>query len=159
MAEFGTDRQGLNVDVNLVPFVDLLSVCICFLLMAAVWLQVSAVEVKQSHGTIADPDKNGYEYNVYFRDRYDVKFVMTKAGKKAGGFVVQAENAEQFHEQLAIKLDESLLVAKKPNPEEPPIDAAMITPSKKTPYGSMMMVMDMMRKRKIVNLAVVPTRG
>ena len=33
-------KRELNSDINLVPFIDLLSVCICFLLIAAVWLQL-----------------------------------------------------------------------------------------------------------------------
>ncbi len=46
-------RKSLDAEINLVPFIDLLSMCICFLLMTAVWMQVGAVQVKQSHGTDA----------------------------------------------------------------------------------------------------------
>jgi len=36
------------VDLNLVPFIDLLTCLICFLLMAAVWIQIGKISVTQS---------------------------------------------------------------------------------------------------------------
>lgn len=40
-------RKGLNVNVNLVPFIDLLSALISFLIMTAVWNQTNLIEVEQ----------------------------------------------------------------------------------------------------------------
>jgi biopolymer transport protein TolR len=37
----GGGRKGVNAELNLIPFIDLLSVCILFLLMTAVWVQIS----------------------------------------------------------------------------------------------------------------------
>ena len=45
--------KEINSELNLTPFIDLLSTMVCFLLIAAVWLQVGAMEIKQSHGTEA----------------------------------------------------------------------------------------------------------
>ncbi|MBN2495764.1 MAG: biopolymer transporter ExbD [Deltaproteobacteria bacterium] len=41
-------KKPLNVDLNLVPFIDLLTCLICFLLMAAVWIQIGKISVTQS---------------------------------------------------------------------------------------------------------------
>jgi biopolymer transport protein ExbD len=41
-------KKNLNVDLNLVPFIDMLSCLICFLLMAAVWVQIGKISVSQS---------------------------------------------------------------------------------------------------------------
>ena len=43
----GGDRKA-NVDLNLVPFIDLMSVCIIFLLITAVWTQVSMIQLGSS---------------------------------------------------------------------------------------------------------------
>jgi biopolymer transport protein ExbD len=43
-------RRPLDASFNLVPFIDLLSCCIAFLLITAVWSQVSALEVQQGGG-------------------------------------------------------------------------------------------------------------
>lgn len=39
----GKNRRQVNADLNLVPFIDLLSVCILFLLMTVVWVEISKV--------------------------------------------------------------------------------------------------------------------
>src|SRR5947209_3686170 len=36
--------NGLNVELNLVPFIDLLSALVLFLLLSAVWIQISAIQ-------------------------------------------------------------------------------------------------------------------
>ncbi|NMB76343.1 MAG: biopolymer transporter ExbD [Myxococcales bacterium] len=41
-------KKNLNVEFNLVPFIDMLSCLICFLLMAAVWVQIGKISVTQS---------------------------------------------------------------------------------------------------------------
>jgi biopolymer transport protein ExbD len=44
----GGGKKNLNVELNLVPFIDLLTCLICFLLMAAVWVQIGKISVTQS---------------------------------------------------------------------------------------------------------------
>lgn len=43
-------HKHLEFEINLIPAIDLLSVCICFLLLTAVWLHVGALSVKQAVG-------------------------------------------------------------------------------------------------------------
>lgn len=43
-----SDDRKVSVDVNLVPFIDLMSVCIIFLLITAVWSQVSMIQIGSS---------------------------------------------------------------------------------------------------------------
>ena len=44
----GNGRRSTNVDVNIVPFIDLMSVLIIFLLISAVWTQVSMIQMGSS---------------------------------------------------------------------------------------------------------------
>ena len=44
----GQGGRRSNVDLNLVPFIDLMSVCIIFLLITAVWTQVSMIQLGSS---------------------------------------------------------------------------------------------------------------
>ena len=44
----GSSQKGLNVDLNLVPFIDLMSMAISFLLITAVWTQVSMIQIGSS---------------------------------------------------------------------------------------------------------------
>jgi biopolymer transport protein TolR len=43
-------RKPLDAAINLVPFIDLMAVTISFLIMTAVWTQVSRLQVTQSGG-------------------------------------------------------------------------------------------------------------
>src|SRR5579883_1751851 len=43
----GGGRKSLNADLNLVPFIDLMSCCISFLLISAVWTQVNRITVNE----------------------------------------------------------------------------------------------------------------
>ena len=46
--ESGSSGRKQVVELNLVPFIDLMSVCIIFLLITAVWTQVSMVQLGSS---------------------------------------------------------------------------------------------------------------
>lgn len=43
-------KRSLDVAINLVPFIDLMSALICFLIMTAVWNQIDRLTVTQSGG-------------------------------------------------------------------------------------------------------------
>ncbi len=45
MGKHSKGVRSLDAPINLVPFIDLLSVCICFLIMTAVWVQISQIEI------------------------------------------------------------------------------------------------------------------
>jgi biopolymer transport protein ExbD len=47
--------KSMNVELNLVPFIDFLSCLIAFLMIAAVWTQIASLDVEQN---IAPPDPN-----------------------------------------------------------------------------------------------------
>ena len=49
-------KKVLDFEVNLIPFIDLLSVSICFLLITAVWMNVGSMNVKQAVGGQAQED-------------------------------------------------------------------------------------------------------
>ena len=50
LAQGPQGKKNLNVELNLLPVFDILSVCICFLLMTVVWVEVRALETKQAVG-------------------------------------------------------------------------------------------------------------
>ena len=46
----GKKKKTLDFELNLVPFIDLLSVCITFLLITAVRFEIGSIDVKQAVG-------------------------------------------------------------------------------------------------------------
>jgi biopolymer transport protein TolR len=75
-------KRNTDIELNLVPFIDLMSTCISFLLITAVWTQVSMIQIgssiygkKTATGAVDQPKKeeinlkidvthNGYIVNV-----------------------------------------------------------------------------------------------
>ncbi len=51
----GGGKRGVDFDINLVPFIDLLSCLISFLLVTAVWTQVSQIDVNQPPPNPGEP--------------------------------------------------------------------------------------------------------
>ncbi|WP_409478030.1 ExbD/TolR family protein [Pseudobdellovibrio sp. HCB154] len=55
--ETGGRGRSKNFDLNLVPFIDLMSVLITFLLISAVWTQVSMIQLGASFASPKDPNQ------------------------------------------------------------------------------------------------------
>lgn len=53
----GGKGRNSNVDLNLVPFIDLMSVLITFLLISAVWTQVSMIQLGASFASPRNEDE------------------------------------------------------------------------------------------------------
>ena len=64
-------KKALDAELNLVPFIDLLSCCIAFLLITAVWTQISGLNVASSGGP---PDQQKEQQTI------DIKLSMTDKG-------------------------------------------------------------------------------
>jgi len=65
-------KKPLDAELNLVPFIDLLSCCISFLLITAVWTQIAGLQVASSGGP---PDSQPKQENTI-----DVKLLVTEKG-------------------------------------------------------------------------------
>src|SRR2546423_8613294 len=65
-------KKLLDAELNLVPFIDLLSCCISFLLLTAVWTQIAGLQVASSGGP---PDQQQKQENTI-----DVKLLLTEKG-------------------------------------------------------------------------------
>lgn len=154
-------RKSLDAEINLVPFIDLLSVCICFLLMTAVWLQIGSVQVKQSHGTVAGAAAGPYELDLKFNGPTAFQVSIKKGSKtvKSGTFKGDdlGHNLQELDAQLKQWL-EALKKGVKPEEAKTLVSAAMVTPKAGVPYGTLVAAMDVLRDNEISNLGVVPVR-
>lgn len=146
-------RKSLDAEINLVPFIDLLSMCICFLLMTAVWTQLSSVQVKQANGTEGAADtKQTFDLDVKFVSSAKMTLTLKHSGKTLK--TVEASGTEPAIALTALDSQlKSLKAGFKPGQE---ISAVMLTPKEGVDYGTLVSVMDVFRKNKLVNLGVVP---
>jgi len=147
-------KKSLEAEINLVSFIDLLSMCICFLLMTAVWVEVGSLQVKQSHGTEgAATAKQSHELDLMMDSPHTLQLTL-----KSGGRVVQKQSLKAGSaEELAQQLDRTVAgFVQAPTVKANPISAAMITSNPSVSYGDLIRVMDSLRHHQVVNLGVVP---
>jgi biopolymer transport protein ExbD len=70
----GKKGRSSTTDLNLTPFIDLMSVCIIFLLITAVWTQVSMIQIGSSiYGKKNTEDKNPPPPRAEIPFRVDVR--------------------------------------------------------------------------------------
>lgn len=154
-------KKSLDAELNLVPFIDLLSMCICFLLMTAVWIQVGSVQVKQSHGTdaAAAPTKSfEIEVKMTKRDNAEVILKSSTGGRVSKKVAVSGANEEEFQTNFNLKVSELVKSLGGAEPHKQ-ISASMVHTHPEVPYGEMVAVLDGLRKNHITNIGVVPAGG
>lgn len=139
-------KKTLDAEVNLVPFIDLLSMCICFLLMTAVWTQLSSVQVKQANGTEgAESSKTSLDLDVKFMSDNILALTLKSSGKSMKSFETDLATLDAQIQSIQASLAQGS-----------EISAVMLTPKAGVDYGTMVNVMDILRKNKLVNLGVIP---
>ncbi len=150
-------KKDLNADLNLTPFIDLLSTCVCFLLMTAVWIEVGSVEIKQSHGTEAAASKKiSYDLDLVYKTPTQLSLNLKKNGRRVRSLKVKAETAEGFQIKLNQVISEKILTIKNKAIE---IATATITPRTTVNYGQLIETLDTLRKNNITNIGVLSAGG
>lgn len=145
--------KHLDFELNLVPFIDLLSVCICFLLLTAVWLNVGTMNVKQAVGgqpaveTEKKPllwvflSENG-DLNLEARDASKMPVALRKLKVAAVDGKFNATQLEEIVNQM--------------KQAEPELRTALIQPQAQSSYESIIDLMDQFKKAGLGDLGVVP---
>lgn len=145
-------HKHLEFEINLIPAIDLLSVCICFLLLTAVWLHVGAMNVKQAVGgqpasetakkpTVWAQINAQGDVQLDVRDaRVTAKLAKAKIAGKEGKPDLQAIT------NIAMELKAS----------EPALTTVLIQPQAATVYEDIIDLMDSFKKQGMIDLGVSP---
>ncbi|MCY4643910.1 MAG: biopolymer transporter ExbD [Bacteriovoracales bacterium] len=146
-----SSKRALVTDVNLVPFIDLLSVCICFLLITAVWVHLGILEVKQSQGTSASVQKGGFEMAVTLVNPETVRMELRQNNRVRRKKTVVGKSLDQLQGSVA-KVAQKFRSFSKSK-----LTTALLTPNQSVDYGHLVAIMDTLRRNEITNLGVVAT--
>lgn len=149
MASVDTGGDGPNVEVNIVPFIDLMSVLITFLLLTAVWTQVSMIQIGSSiygkdpnDGTPKPPEEEKVLRLDILKDGYKLRF----ASKEFKFPKIQGE-----YDKKALRA--SLKTIKEENPEK---KDAMISVADQLDFEIFIGGMDILLDSKFPNIGVIP---
>ena len=144
-------NKSLSFELNLVPFIDVLSTCICFLLITAVFMQLGTVNVKQAIGDAAAASKKE-EPALWLKMTESGEIVFTVKN-------VKASRASQFTLRPTNlgtdwnRFNQSVQVVKQTYPN---VATALILPSAQTRYEDVIRIMDNVKKGAIPQVGIAP---
>lgn len=145
----GGDKRSANADINLVPYIDLLSTLICFLLITAVWQQVSVISTTSGPPPAPEdsvnptpPDPNKVDLSVKIFPQY----IEVTAGKDTK---TVKHSSEGHIDKDAIK--PLLLAWKKNYPDKQDIT---INSESKIPYKLLIQTMDVLIEQNYTGLSI-----
>lgn len=146
-------RKSLDFNIDLIPVISLLSVCICFLLLTAVWVQVGSMNVKQALGGQAAEDTvrepmlsfiilNSGDLSVEARDFKKLPRKLAKTTLKGGASDGAFEAVRELVNQIKAY--------------EPDLRAALIEPNLEVEYEAIVTLMDNLKSEGLIDLGIVP---
>lgn len=146
-------KKQLNFELNLVPFIDVLSVCICFLLVTAVFINLGSIPVSQAVGSEADKSQQktgsvtvslGSGGDVRFEAK-DVKGIsgdMSLVTIKGVSGKINYDRAEQWVKAFASRFTSVKTVLMMPNPT--------------SKYDDLIQLMAMFKKNSMDQIGIAP---
>lgn len=145
---FSQNKKNLNVELNLMPVFDVLSVCICFLLMTIVWVQVTGLKTSQTYGdSTLNSDKPHPSLWISMGENNDLELSVKQSDKIRSITVVNNIKGAVDWTTLNQKLKEM-------SPQN--YQDAVILPSKKTKYESVVQFMDAVKLAGIKDVGISP---
>jgi biopolymer transport protein TolR len=145
-------KKALDFEINLIPFIDLLSTCICFLLLTAVWVQVGSMNVKQAvGGQAAEETAKKPTVWVLLGATGDVTLDVrdAKVPAKLAKFTIAGQKGKPDLEQLMNAVNQ-LKAA------EPRLTTALIQPQAASVYEDIINLMDKFKTAGLIDLGVAP---
>lgn len=148
MVQGSKDKKNLEVELNLLPVFDVLSVCICFLLMTVVWVEVRSLETKQAIGSqIEDTKSSSGSISVTIDDKNNLIIVT----KNSQGKEIKRT---AFHKNGSIDFDSAKKLFQ--SAAELKINTTHILPSRFTQYEQVIKLMDLAKQVGIINIGLSP---
>ncbi len=146
-------KKELNADLNLTPFIDLLSTCVCFLLITAVWIEIGTVEIKQSHGTEAKASKEvTYDLDLVYTNPTKINLNLKRSGRRVRTFKVSANSEADFQKNLNVIIRDKVMKFRN---KVVKIATATVMPRTNVNYGQLVQTLDTLRRNEIVNIGVM----
>src|SRR5688572_3857707 len=143
----GSGKKSVDFQLNMIPFIDLLSVLISFLLMTSVWTQIAKIDVKQSPNLPSDEPTPPPE---------EEKLNLTVLIKASGYSVMKKGAVVKDIEKKGDAYDSNTLneILKQVRAEHPENEDVTVTSEDKVPYKELITVMDLCLKHKLTGISV-----
>jgi len=138
-------KKALDAELNLVPFIDLLSCCISFLLITAVWTQIAGLQVASSGGPPEQQTKQ--------ETTIDVRLLLNDKGYQLtmAGANIDIPKLDGAFDRKS--LGEKLRTLKTSLPDQ---TAITVQPEDSVAYADLVETVDTAMGEKLRNVTVAP---
>jgi biopolymer transport protein ExbD len=149
----GNGKKDLSFELDLLPFISVLSCCICFLLLTAVWSHIGSLNIAQGLGqesTRADQTtssvwvtmKANGDVAFSVKDNPDHSSRLNDVTVGSSGGKVNWSQVNSLAQQLSLEM--------------PALKTALIMPQTNVAYGDVITLMDDLKKQKINEIGIAP---
>ena len=140
------NEQEEQPNVDLMPVISVLAVCISFLLVTAVWVQVGTFNLSQALGTEAK-EESKQEPPALWVELQTNGSVLFKV--KKGDAILSRSRSNKGVK----KIDEIVQAYKEQNPD---MTMAVVLPAPNSSYESLVKIMNGIKKGDIKNIGIAP---
>lgn len=145
----GGGKKPIDFDINLVPFIDLMSAMISFLLITAVWTQIAKIDVKQSPNMPSEDSTPPPQEEEKLNLTVLIKPSGYTVTKKGGTVIKEIETkGEEFD---VVTLGETLKQVRAEHPENKDVQ---VTAEDRVRYDELIKVMDECLKHELDGISV-----
>jgi biopolymer transport protein ExbD len=145
-------KKSMNFELNLVPFIDVLSTCICFLLVTAVFINLGSFHVSQAVGSakVNDNEKPKGSVTVSFGGQGDVRFETKDVpGSKASMTTIKGEGGK-----VNFKRTEEWIQAFASQNVE--VKTVLLMPNPYSKYDDLIQMMSQFKKSQMDQIGIAP---
>lgn len=143
-------KKDIEFELNLIPFIDMFSACLSFLLLSAVWAFIGTVDTKQAIGAESQSGKNPPSVIVQIDKDNSFEFELKDVNLAQRKFSVKSVDAKPNWKRI----DQMLAYFKKIVPQ---LNTSLILARPGVTYGHTIQILDLMRKADIKDVGISPT--
>lgn len=148
-------KKGLDFEINLLAFIGLLAVCVCFLLLTAIWVHIGSMDVKQAiGGQPAGQSKVSPKVWVKMMSKGRLEFRLHNAPRKT---------SRRLHRVVIKGLEDEkpdfekvLGHVKNLKEKIPDLEESLIMPYAQAKYEDIIHLMDYLKEGGMTSLGVSP---
>ncbi|MBY0315208.1 MAG: biopolymer transporter ExbD [Bdellovibrionales bacterium] len=141
--------KSLDFELNLVPFIDMLSACLCFLLLTAIWTYVGTMNTQQAVGAESTAGKNPPSVVVQLDPDNSVELQLKDVKTDQRKFAIAASGGKIDWKRV----EASILSIKNAHPE---IKTSVVLTRPNVTYGHTIKMIDSLKSAKITDVGVSP---
>ncbi len=144
-------KKSLDFEINLLPVISLLAVCISFLLLTTVWIHLASLDITQAHGTeSSSEEENKKNLWITFESSGQLLFeVKDQSGKSFFKETSRSGQDKKTRDQLRAQIA-------KVTEEFAQLNSTILRPHAQTPYENIILLMDLARESQLKEIGIAP---